>query len=182
MPLGWQLSLSTVRHIDMLSEASQDDRSATVAGLPPDGTLLRIGMWRVKIMWAGTIVIGLIALSVLIEAIQIGSPAAFLSALAAIFASGVFIRMPLSGVLFEQQGVKARTVWRTYKWRWNEIECFELREKGEKPRFRIRLRDGRTKGFVGFFTQSQAEEERGQALFRAAESRLEAEHAKTSQA
>lgn len=151
-----------------------------VMDLPPNGTLLRVGTWRIK----GHVVRGrrnrLIALSVLFQAVQIGGPAALLSAFATIFAFGVFVRMPLGEIAFEQQGVKARTVWRTYQWRWSEIESFELREKGERPRFRICLRDGRQKGFVGFFTQSQAEEEFGQALFRAAKDRLEVEHKKVS--
>ncbi|MET0557517.1 MAG: hypothetical protein ABW065_02430 [Solirubrobacterales bacterium] len=171
--------------IEMLSQTSQgmrDDRLKTPVELPPDGTLLRIGTWRTKVMWTAAVVIGMIALSVLIQAIQISSPGAFVAALAAVFSVGVFVRMPLSGVQFEQKGVKARTAWRTYRWLWSEIECFELREKGQRPRFQICLRDGRTKGFVGFFTQSQAEEERAQALFEAAESRLKTEHAKRSQA
>jgi hypothetical protein len=157
-----------------------DRRNAVDANLPPDGTPIRIGAWRVKVIWAGTVVVGLIALSVLIEAIQIHNFMALLSAAAAMLALVVFVRMPLSGVIFEKRGVKARTVWRTYRWRWYEIESFELREKGEKPRFRVRLRNGQTMGFVGFFTQTDAEEKEGQALFRAVQTRLEAEHAKDS--
>jgi hypothetical protein len=153
-------------------------QSTVNTSLPPDGTLIRVGTWRVKVAWVGTSIIGLIVLSVLIQAIQIGRPVALLSALAAIFGLAVFVRMPLSGVIFEAQGVKARSVWWTYQWQWDEIERFELRDKGEKPRFRIRLRNGRTKGFVGFFTQSQSEEERGRALFSALEERLEVEQAK----
>jgi hypothetical protein len=167
----------------MSDEISAQDRqinkrSAADVTLPPDGTLIRVGTWRIKVAWVGTFIIGLIVLSVLVQAIQIGRPVALLSALAGIFGLAVFIRIPLSGVIIEAQGVKARSVWWTYQWRWGEIERFELRDKGEKPRFRIRLRDGRTKGFVGFFTQSQSEEERGRALFKALEERLEVERAK----
>lgn len=88
--------------------------------------------------------------------------------------------MTLSGVIFESQGVKARTVWRTYHWAWDEIERFELRDRGEVPRFQIHLRDGTTQGFLGFFARSSTQEARGQALFEALANRLETEHSKSA--
>lgn len=86
-------------------------------------------------------------------------------------------RMALSGVSATAQGVRARSTWWTYSWCWDEVERFELRERGEVPRFRVHLRKGgRVHGFPGFFARSREQEARGRALFRELEKRLEAEH------
>lgn len=104
-----------------------------------------------------------------------------MAAIPALISAGVIyasIRMPLSGVILEQRGVKARSLWRTYHWQWDEIEKFELRNRGETPRFRVHLTDGSSKGFLGFFARSPEQEKKGQLLFEALEERLEREHAK----
>src|SRR3954454_14306701 len=143
--------------------------------LPSDGTIIRVSDWRRKLLWSCAAGFAVVGFSVIVSAIQVGRPLAIVPALFAVGVIFTSVRMPLSGVVLEQTGVKARGLWRTYRWRWDEIERFELRERGEPPRFRIHLRDGRTKGFSGFFARSPEQEERGQALFKALEKRLEDE-------
>jgi hypothetical protein len=103
--------------------------------------------------------------------------AGFLGLLGFGFAAAAAARMAVSGIVLESRGVKARTTWWTYHWRWDEIESFELRKRGEGRRFRIHLCDGRVRGFLGFFARSAEQEARGRALFEELEERLKAEHA-----
>jgi hypothetical protein len=149
--------------------------------LPPDGTILRVSQWRRQSGWIPTAIFAFLAIGTLIEVVQESHP---VSALVGPLGLGLvalgFARMSLSGVILESQGVKARTVWRTYHWTWDEIERFELRDRGEVPRFQIQLRDGTTRGFLGFFARSPAQEAKGQALFEALRNRLETEHAKSA--
>jgi hypothetical protein len=122
-------------------------------------------------------VTGVIAVLVLVHAVQIGRPAAILQGLPYAILAAFIARGAMNGVIVEPWGVKARTTFRTYRWRWDEIERFELREKGETPRFRVHLRNGRARGFLGFYARTAAEEEKSQALFKALEERLETEQA-----
>lgn len=161
-----------------MRNAATDSHAVESVDLPPDGTLIRVSPWRGQVMWVGTTVFVFIDISVLIKVIELGRLAGVLPALACMFSAIIAIRMPLSGVILERDGVKARNIWWTYHWRWNEIERFELRERGETPRFQIHLCDDGTKGFLGFFARSPSQEERGRALFRALERRLEAERGK----
>lgn len=160
-----------------MPEATSNNRVVDGTSLPPDGTLIRVSPWRRQVMWVGIVVLVFVDISVLVKVIELGRLVGVLPALASVFSAIVAIRMSLSGVMLLSGGVKARNIWWTYHWQWNEIERFELRERGETPRFRIRLRDGKVKGFLGFFARSSSQEERGQALFRALEKRLEDEHA-----
>jgi hypothetical protein len=144
--------------------------------LPLDGTIIRVSQWRRQMAWVPAVFYAFFAVCSAAYALQKGVPAAaLLGVLGFGFAAVLSARAALSGVILESGGVKARGTWRTYYWRWEEIECFELRERGEMPRFRIRLRNGKTPGFRGFFARSPEQEARGQALFRALEARLEAE-------
>lgn len=156
-----------------------NDTQASKVDLPPDGTLIRVSQWRRRMAWIPTVLYALFALWSPVYAIQEGVPAAMLIGVLGFgFAAAVSARMALGGVILEPNGVKARNIWRTYHWRWDEIERFELRQRGEVPRFRIHLRDGKVRGFLGFFARSPAQEARGQAFFKALQERLRAEHEK----
>jgi Bacterial PH domain len=84
----------------------------------------------------------------------------------------------MAGILVESEGIKARKANGTSRWRWDEIERLELRERGERRRLRVHLRNGTTEKLSGFFAWSEKEEVKSQALFRALEERLEGEKAK----
>lgn len=145
--------------------------------LPQDGTIIRVSQWRRQVTWIPSAIFAFLASGTLIEFIHESQPiAALFGPVSLGFCAAGFARMALAGVILEPYGVKARTFWRTYRWNWDEIERFELRKRGEMPRFQIHLTDGHTKGFLGFFARSPNQEARGAALFRAMEQRLETEH------
>lgn len=153
------------------------DIKESTAILPPDGTIIRVSQWRQQIAWIPTVLYGLFALWSPVFAAQKGSPLAgrIIGVLGFGFAAAVSARMALSGVMIEHEGIKARSAWWTSHWRWEEIERFELRARGELPRFRVHLRDGQVRGFLGFFARSPVQEARSKELFRALEQRLRAE-------
>jgi hypothetical protein len=147
--------------------------------LPSDGTIIRVSEWRRQILWVGTVVFGFVGFSVVISAIQIGRPLAIIPALIAVGVIVASIRMPLGGIILERTGVKARSLWWTYRWHWNEIERFELRKRGETPRFRVHLKDGNVRGFLGFFARTPEEEARAKELFQALQDRLQIERSQS---
>lgn len=150
--------------------------SANKPILPPDGTAIVVSPWRRKIGWMVAVVFVFLNLSVAVEAVQIGGDPVAIALIFFCIALMVFsVRMPLSGVSLEAEGIRVRSAWWTHHWRWDEIDHFELRERGNIPRLRIHLRNGKIKKAVGFFARSPAQEERCQAMFRALEERLETE-------
>jgi hypothetical protein len=151
------------------------ESAEAASALPSDGKIIRVSEWRKNFLWLGAFVFGFVGLSVVVSAIQIGRPSALLPALTAIGVIVASFRMPIGGVILERSGIKARNLLRTYRWQWNEIERFELRERGETPRLRIHLRDGQTKGFPGFFARTPAEEARAKELIQALQDRLQSE-------
>lgn len=151
-------------------------RSATSASiLPPDGALIRVTESRRKILWVGAAGFGFVGFSVIISAIQVERPIAILPALVAGGLIVVSFRLPLSGVILERTGLKGRNLWWTYRWRWYEIERFELRQRGDTPRFQVHTRDGKVRGFLGFFSRTPEEERRAEELFQALQHRLREE-------
>lgn len=159
-----------------MATPSDDARSSGSSLLPPDGTRLRVSPWRQQIAWIPTALYTFFAIGLPITAIQDGyAIAALVSLLGCGFAAIGSARLALSGVILEPRGIKVRSAWWTHHWRWDDIDHFELRERGNIPRLRIHLRNGKIKKAVGFFARSPAQEERCQALFGALEERLEAE-------
>jgi hypothetical protein len=146
--------------------------------LPPDGTIIRVSPWRRQIFWLGAVGMGVLTVGVVIHAMQISRPAAALESLGFVLFGLALARMAICGVIVEGSGIKARSTFRTYRWRWEEIERFELRKRGETPRFRVHMRDGKVRGFLGFFARSSEEEARAQELFEALEDRLQAERSR----
>lgn len=117
------------------------------------------------------------AICVLVYAIRASQPAALIMTAGYGLFAFVLARGALGGIVLSADGVKARSTWRTYHWRWDEIKNFELREKGETPRLRVHLTNGRVHGFLGFYARTKEDEERGQELFAALEERLKREQA-----
>jgi len=162
-------------------EGTSMDKSAQYlegSPLPPDGTIVYVSPWRRRIAWVCTAGFVYLNLAVAIKSLQLGG----LVGIGLVFFSAILIvfvvRLPLSGMILGPQGIKVRSAWWTNNWCWDEISRFELLERGNSPRLRIHLRNGRIKKAVGFFARSPAQEERCQAMFRALEERLEAEQAK----
>jgi hypothetical protein len=149
-----------------------DCAAAGSSVLPPYGQIIRVSDWRRRLLWFCAVGFGFLGISVIISAAQLGRPLALFPALVALAVIVVSARLPICGVILEQWGVKGRNIWRTYRWQWGEIERFELRDRRDSPRFRIRLCDGRIKGFPGFFAQTPAEEARAKELFQALQDRL----------
>lgn len=145
--------------------------------LPADGTLVYVSPWRRNVAWLGSGIFIVIYLNALIRAVQVGG---LLPMLIALFSSVMIIfalRMPMSGIILRSSGVTLRMAWWTFSWSWNEIDHFELGERGSL-RLRVHLRDGRTKKAKGFFARSSEEEERCHLLFAALNERLEREQAR----
>jgi hypothetical protein len=147
------------------------------AGLPPDGTIIRVSPWRRQIFWVGAAGMGFLALCVISYAVQIGRPAVALEAIGVFLMGLASARWAICGVAIDSSGLKARSTFRTFNWRWDEIERFELRERGETPRFQVHLKNGKVRGFLGFFARSPEEEERARELFQALQTRLRMEQA-----
>jgi len=143
--------------------------------VPADGTIIRISEWRRQVLWAVAVVPAFFAICVLVYAIRASQPAALIMTAGYGLFAFVIARGALGGIVLGADGVKARSTWRTYHWQWDEIEKFELRKKGETPRLRVHLTNGRVHGFLGFYARTQEDEERGQELFAALEARLEKE-------
>jgi hypothetical protein len=130
--------------------------------------------------WIPTALLACVSITLLVKIVQNGYPVtALIGPLGTGLSAIGFARVSMSGIITESWGIKARNTLRTYSWRWDEIDHFELRARGEVPRFRVHLSDGRIQGFLGFFARSTEQEERGQAFFRELAKRLEVEQAKS---
>src|SRR3954463_9200947 len=108
-------------------DAVDQAASSSTAALPPDGTIIRVSEWRQQAMWVATAIFAFFAFCILVYAAQRHRPIIALASLGYGFAASLFARSALAGIILEPQGVKARGIWRTYHWRWEEVERFELR-------------------------------------------------------
>lgn len=169
-----------MRRVLDASRASKLDQTVMSQTLPAEGTIIRVSAWRRQVLWALACLPIIFAVCVLVFAIKSGQPAA--SLIIAVYGLFAFVlaRGALGGIVLSENGIKARSTWRTYRWRWNEIEKCELRKKGETPRFRVHLVNGRVHGYLGFYARTQEDEERGQELFAALEERLARERARSA--
>jgi hypothetical protein len=149
--------------------------------LPPDGTIIRANEKRRQVLWVPVIIYALLGIYVIGFAIDRGSlPAA---AVGVVIFGGVValsVQTARNGIVLSSRGIKARG-WRTRKWSWEEIDHFELRERGQRPRFLVHLRNGESHGVVGFFGRSEEEEERAQRLHGALAERLRIERSRIGQ-
>lgn len=153
---------------------STPDENAHI--LPPDGTLIYVAEWRRLMTWG---VFGVFACgsgSIAIGGLILGSTAGAGLAIGSLATAVFCVRAAMTGLSLERNGIRLRTMPRTYHLSWDEIDRFELKPRGYPPRFRIHLRDGRVKKARGFSASLPKEEERLQALFRALEVRLETGH------
>jgi hypothetical protein len=144
--------------------------------LPPDGTPIRVSPRGAQVAWISAAIYALLAIGVASYGIQIGRPIVGFAFLGFVLAAVSSLRNVKSGIVLGVEGVTGRgRWWRTDRWRWDEIDHFELREQDEKLRLRVHLCNGEAKKFAGFSTRSLEEEERAQALIRALRMRLESE-------
>lgn len=150
----------------------------SIGALPPDGTPLRANEWRRQALWIVCACVGILTVLVAVSAIDRGHPAGLLAVGGYGLFTAVLARAAMAGILVESEGIKARKAIGTSRWQWDEIERLELRERGERRRLRVHLRNGTIHKLSGFFAWSEKEECKSQALFRALEGRLEDEKAK----
>lgn len=146
--------------------------------LPPDGAIVEVSPWRRQLGWIVAAVFLSIDAVILINAIKIASLAAAGLGLFAIALAVFAVRMPLSGLTLSNEGIQLRSAWWTYRWRWEEVGRFELRDRGNIPRLRIHLRNGKVQKARGFTARKPTEEERCRALFDALEERRQREQAR----
>jgi Bacterial PH domain len=148
--------------------------------LPPDGTPLRANEWRQQVLWIVCACVGVLTVLVAASVIDRGRPAGLLAVAGYGLFAVVLARAAMAGLLLDDEGIKVRKAIKTRRWRWDEIERLELREPGERHRLRVHLRDGTTHKLSGFFAWSAKEEAKSQELFRALQTRLDQEHARTT--
>ncbi len=115
----------------------------------------------------------------LINWIATGEPSELRNGIFILVWASFFLRIATVGVMVESNGLKARTFLRTYHWRWDEIEGFELLDTVYSPSLQVRLRDGRVKGVVGLAARGPRERERATKIFAELNRRLEIEHARS---
>jgi hypothetical protein len=148
--------------------------------LPPDGSPLRANEWRQQVLWVVCACVGVLTVLVAASVIDGGHPAGLLAVAGYGLFAVVLARAAMAGLLLDDEGIKARKAIKTYRWRWDEVERLELREQGDRRRLRVHLRDGTTHKLSGFFAWSAKEETKSQELFRALQTRLDQEHARTA--
>jgi len=146
--------------------------------LPPDGKVIWVSHWRQQLVLTYFVVFALLFLGIAIRAFAIGSTG-YLLGMGALAWGAWSIRIPLTGLILEPQGIKVRTPLWTYQYSWQEVKSFELVERPISPyaqRFRIHLSAGRVRKVRGFFARGSDEEERRQEMMKALEARLAQEH------
>jgi len=145
--------------------------------LPPDGKVIWVVQWRQQLVLTYFIVFALMFLGIALSGFLIGS-AGYLLGLGALAWAAWAVRVPLTGLILEPQGIKVRAPLWTYQYSWQEVESFELIERPISPyahRFRIHLSDGRVRKVRGFFARGSAEEKRRQEVMKALQARLACE-------
>jgi hypothetical protein len=159
----------------MNAGASEVGRGNTTDILPPNGHLVYASSVRHQITWLAFGWFALIDLVVAATALALGSFAGVALGVGCVVLAIWSLRIPTTGLVLEEHGIRLRTAFWTYKWHWDEVRRFELKPRGYIPRFRIHLTDGRIKKAGGFFARRPTEEERSQALVAALTDRLRAE-------
>ena len=155
--------------------ASDESSKGTAATLPPDGHLVYASSFRYQVTWAAFGLFALMDLAIAVTAFALGTVAGAALGTACLILAAWSLRIPTTGLVLEKDGIRLRTAFWTYRWDWHEIRRFELKPRGNIPRFRIHLCDGQTKKARGFFARGPSEEERSQALVAALVDRLKAE-------
>jgi hypothetical protein len=149
-------------------------KSETTVSLPQDGKLIYVTEWRKQLTWLVFGWFALLDIGIAITVFIKGSLIGVLIGLAVLVLAFFTLRLAVTGLMVETDGVTLRAALWTYHWGWDEVDHFELKERGY-IRLRIHLRDGRIKKAPGFFARKPTEEQRCQALFAALEDRRERE-------
>jgi len=160
---------------------NDSSRSGVVTGqktqpaLLSDGRLIYVSQKRRQIVSAVFLCYALIFLAIAIAAYSLGSLFGVLWGTGALAWGAWVLRIPRTGLIVEQQGIKIRSPLWTYHYPWREVQAFELIERPISPymyRLRVHLRDGSVRKVRGFFARGPAEEEKRRLMLRALEERL----------
>jgi hypothetical protein len=155
-----------------MDEGATSPRGAV---LPSDGKLIFVSKWRRQVVVACFLCFALIYVAIAVASFTHGSTFGVLWGTGALVWGVWAIRIPLTGLILEPQGIKVRAPLWTYHYSWQEIKSFELVERPISPyaqRFLIHLSDGRVRKVRGFFARGSAEEEGRQEIMKALEARL----------
>lgn len=168
-PASWSVGLAS----SWSGEA--ETRQGSVSVLPLDGKLICVSQWRRQIVLAVFLCYVLIFLAISIAYFTIGGVLGVVLGMGAVACGLWACRVPFTGLILDQQGVKIRAPLWTYHYSWHDVQRFELVERPVSPymhRFRVHLRDGRVKKVRGFYARGPAEEERRRLMLEALEERL----------
>jgi hypothetical protein len=137
---------------------------------------LRVNDWGTNGVWIVTLVIALCGLLALWGAVQGDSSEALPLGVALLLFSLLCGRVAMLGVVLEDDGIKVRTWFRTYRLKWAEIEDFELRGTVFRTSLHVRLVDGRVIGAQGLAARTDSERQRAQEIFADLKRRLLEQH------
>lgn len=140
-----------------------------------EGQLLRANDWGPKVVWALAIALTLFGLLSFIAWLDTSDPNAAVAAGAYVLFALFCARTAVVGLVIEENEVKIRTLWHTYRVTWLEIKTFELRNTRYRPSLRVTLADGRTFGVVGLAGRTTDEKKRAQRIFDELNARLASE-------
>jgi hypothetical protein len=139
--------------------------------------LLRSNSWGPPILWGLCGIFVLISVIALLSWLTRGREPRELAAMFEFaFFALILGRVAALGFKVEDQGILARTMFRTYRWRWDEIAGFDLRGTVYTPSLRVTLKDGTERGIVGLAARTKGEKERAERIFAELNRRLEIEH------
>lgn len=154
--------------------AEKDLPLAGYQGLVRTNNLGPVGMW---ILCA---ILGLIALASFAQWLKHSDGQDLYQAVGFSLFALFCARGAVVGLLVSDSGIKARTLFRTFNWHWNEVKNFSLRGTVYTPSLQVELRDGTSRGIVGLAARTKSEQAKADQLLEELRSRLAIEHSRSS--
>jgi len=131
-------------------------------------------------MWILCAILGLIAVASFAQWLKHSDGQDLYQAIGFMLFALFCARGAVVGLLVSDSGIKVRTIFRTFNWRWSEVKDFSLRGTVYTPSLQVDLRDGTTRGVVGLAARTKSEQAKADQLLEELRSRLACEHAKSS--
>jgi len=150
--------------------------------LPPSQRgLLRANNWGSPLIWT---LFGLLAFLdvVAVANLLLGGKASELKGVLMFSVFALFLgRVAALGLKVNDWGILVRSMFWTSRWRWDEIERFDLQGTVYTPSLRVTLKDGRERGVVGLAARTTGEQERAEKISVELNRRLEIEHSRVAE-
>jgi hypothetical protein len=151
-------------------EGKSDELPASQRGL------LRANSWGPPAMWTIFAIFALLDAAAFAN-VLFGGKSSELRGIVLFTGFALFFgRGAVVGLEVKDGGVRVRLMFWTYRWRWDEIERFDLRGTVYTPSLRVTLKDGTERGIVGLAARTRGEKERAERIFTELNRRLEIEH------